>query len=425
MLMKLKNLLTAASIYILIAFLSLLLFSSVSFTSQPTQMFTIFDEVWQIVNDNFYDSQFNGVDWKAMRKRYEPLLNQTKSLEEVSIVINRMLSELKTSHTQFYTKLDPEYYQILDIFNQTDYFAEQIKEIFPNRNIEYTGIGISTKNINGKAFIEAVMDDSPAAKAGLKVGDKILSVDGKNYYSVKSFIDKFNQKVQISIQRQPDENSIETITVIPKKINPNIAFLEAMKASVEIIERDDKKIGYIHIWSYAGEQYQQLLSDEIRFGKLKEADGLILDLRDGWGGANPDYLNIFSTKVPVLTRISRDGEKSTLDSQWRKPVVMVVNNKTRSGKEILAYGFKRFGIGTVIGTKTSGAVVAGGPFFLSDGSLLYLAVSDILVDGERLEGKGVTPDIEVPFQLEYAQGQDPQKERAVEVLVAAIGTSKE
>jgi len=55
-----------------------------------------------------------------------------------------------------------------------------------------------------------------------------------------------------------------------------------MRTSIEIIKRDGRKISYVHIWSYAGEQYQQLLEEEIAFGKLKEADSLILDLRDGW-----------------------------------------------------------------------------------------------------------------------------------------------
>ena len=86
----------------------------------------------------------------------------------------------------------------------------------------------------------------------------------------------------------------------------------------------------------------------------------------------------------------------------------------------LAYGFQQYGIGAVIGTKTAGAVLGGRPFLLQDGSLLYLAVSNVFVNGERLEGKGVVPDIEVPFQLEYAQGKDPQKERAIEVLVKAM-----
>jgi carboxyl-terminal processing protease len=57
---------------------------------------------------------------------------------------------------------------------------------------------------------------------------------------------------------------------------------------------------------------------------------------------------------------------------------------------------------------------------MQDGSLLYLAVVDVLVNGERLEGKGVIPDIEVPFQLAYAQGADPQKQKAIEVLLQRL-----
>jgi len=77
-----------------------------------------------------------------------------------------------------------------------------------------------------------------------------------------------------------------------------------MRTSIEIIKRDGRKIGYVHIWSYA-EQYQQLLEEEIAFGKLKEADSLILDLRDGWGGASPNYLNILQKKVPIMTQVRR------------------------------------------------------------------------------------------------------------------------
>lgn len=66
----------------------------------------------------------------------------------------------------------------------------------------------------------------------------------------------------------------------------------------------------------------------------------------------------------------------------------------------------------VFDTKFNGS----SPFLLSDGHLLYLAVVDVLVDGERLEGKGVIPDIDVPFTLEYAEGKDPQLEKSLEVL---------
>ncbi|MBD2127031.1 S41 family peptidase [Microcoleus sp. ZQ-A2] len=380
---------------------------------------TTLNEVWQEVNDHFFDPNFNGVDWKAKREEYENRLKPAQSLEEASLVINQMLSELKTSHTHFYSKQEPAYYQLLGIFNRGS-FRKELQKIFPNGKLDYTGIGIFTRDINGKTFISGILEGTPAARTGLKVGDEVIAVDGKAYQPIQSFLDKAEQEVKVSIQESPDPKSRKDVTVIPKKLNPDTLFLEAMRQSIKIIERNSKKIGYVHIWSYAGDQYQQLLVEEIGYGKLKDTEGLILDLRDGWGGAEPNYLNIFNKQVPGLTQMSRDGVKRTIDLQWRKPVVMVVNNGSRSGKEILAYGFKKYGLGKLIGTKTAGAVVGGSPFLLEDGNLLYLAVVDVWVDGERLEGKGVIPDIEVPFPLEYAQGKDPQFNKAVDVLLEQL-----
>lgn len=393
-------------------------FLNVSFAQNAPYLAT-FNEVWQEVNDNFFDPNFNGVDWKAKREEYKTQAKQAQSFEEASVVINQMLSELNTSHTHFYTQLEPAYYQLLSIFNQGS-FKKELQKFFPSGKLEYTGIGLFTKEINGKTFISGILDKSPAAQVGLQVGDEILAVDSKPYQPIQSFVNKVDQEVKLSIQRTPDPSSRKELTVIPQKLNPDTLFVEAMRDSIKIIDRAGKKIGYVHIWSYAGDQYQQLLVDEIAFGKLKDADGLILDLRDGWGGAQPSYLNIFTKQVPLLTQIPRSGIKSTLDAQWRKPVVMVVNRGSRSGKEILAYGFKKYGIGTLIGTKTAGAVVGGRAFLLEDGNLLYLAVVDVLVDGERLEGKGVIPDIEVPFPLEYAQGKDPQVDKAVETILQQL-----
>ena len=426
--LRLSRFLTVFSLIALIILSPILLKNSLAKDSQYS---ATLNEVWQEVDENFFDPKFNGVDWKQKRQEYESRVKQAQSIEEASGVINQMLSELNTSHTRFYNKLEPAYYQLLGIFDSRG-FRKEINKVFPDGKIDYPGIGIFTKDINGKTFITAILDGSPAAKAGLKVGDAVMAVDGKPYQPIQSFSNKADQQVKLSIQRTADSKSPEEITVVPKNLDPNTLFLEAMRTSVKIIERgnavrtssgaesDRKKIGYVHIWSYAGDQYQQLLVNEIAYGKLSDADALILDLRDGWGGADPNYLNIFTEKVPVLTRIGRDGVKRELDFQWRKPVVMLVNNGSRSGKEILAYGFQKYKLGKVIGTKTAGAVVGGSPFLLKDGNLLYLAVIDVLVDGERLEGKGVIPDIEVPFPLEYAQGKDPQLEKAVEVLLEQL-----
>ncbi|XWK91243.1 MAG: S41 family peptidase [Phormidium sp.] len=382
-----------------------------------------FNAVWETVNNNFYDPKFNGVDWKAMQSKYAPQISKTQTTDEAAVIINQMLGELNTSHTRFYTKNEPAYYQILGIFapmNQE--LQKQLKNIFPSGKIEYSDIGIYTKNINNKTFINTILDGSPAAKAGLKIGDEIITADNELFHPIQSFAGKAGQKVTLKIQRQANANSQQEITVTPKMFDTTTMFLDAQIASTQIIERQGKKIGYVHIWSYAGDQYQQQLEDDLIYGRLKDADALVLDLRDGWGGAPMRGLNIFLAEPGFsLTNINRNGRRYTYYSHWKKPIVMLVNAGSRSAKEVIAYGFQQSQLGPVVGTKTAGAVVAGRPFLLADGTLLYVAVADVYVDqNQRLEGKGVTPDIVVPFPIEYAQGNDPQKERAISEALAKL-----
>jgi carboxyl-terminal processing protease len=384
----------------------------------------VFDQVWQTVNDNFYDPNFNGVDWKNIRQKYKPQITQAKSSEEVAAVINQMLSQLRTSHTHFYTQNEPAYYQLLGVFlPRSTELKKQFQKFFPTGKVEYTGIGVATKDINGKIFVSAIFDGSPAAKSDLKVGDQILSVDGKPYHPIQSFVGKAGQKVKLLIQRTVLSNSQQEIAIAPQILNAITMFLDAQQASIQLIEREGKKIGYVHIWANAADSNQQQLQDELIFGRLKDADGLVLDLRDGWGGGEIGYLNIFTAKSgPSVTSVPRDGKRYTYQYQWKKPVVMLVNDGSRSSKEILAFAFQQHRIGQVIGSKTTGAVVAGRPFIMEDGSLLYVAVANVFLnEKQRLEGKGVTPDISVPFSLEYAKGADPQKQRAIETVMKSEG----
>ena len=153
----------------------------------------------------------------------------------------------------------------------------------------------------------------------------------------------------------------------------------------------------------------------------KEADALIVDFRGGWGGCNPGFVTLFDPAAPDLVQTGRDGQKTVWSPTWRKPLAVLIDGGTRSGKEVVSRALQRHKRAILVGERTAGAVVAGQPHLLADGSLLFLAVHDVDVDGERLEGVGVKPDVQVPAGLEFAEGRDPQLERALEVLTASRG----
>jgi C-terminal processing protease CtpA/Prc len=376
----------------------------------------VFDEVARTVFEHFYDPTLYGLDWNAVTARYRPLAESATSRPERALVINRMLGELHASHTAYFEPSDPAYYDLLDVFSGA--LRQDVRRLFPDGEIAYWGIGMFTRRIDGQTFVSGALAGLPAHRAGLRVGDEILAADGRPYEPVGSFADKGGVPVVLAIRRTRD-GPVRELTVVPERIRPGRAYLTAMAESARIIERNGRRIGYIHVWSYAGSQYQALLERELHTGTFKDADALVWDLRDGWGGAQPHYLDVFTGRGPVVELKDRSGKQMLQNVKWRRPVAMLINGGTRSGKEILAYGFKKYGVGELIGTKTTGAVLAARAFVLSDGSLLEVAVNDVAVDGERLEGVGVRPTVEVPFRLPYAQGADPQLERAVAMLAVA------
>jgi C-terminal processing protease CtpA/Prc len=376
----------------------------------------VFDEAWRLVRDNFYDEKMKGLDWKKVGDRHRENYATAKTSEERSAAINNLLDELKSSHMIHLTPDKPAYFELVDIFRYG--LRDEIRRHLSYGTISYPGIGIITRKINGKVFTLGVLTGLPADKAGLKTGDEILTVDGKPFAPIASFRGKLGQKVEISIRRKENGTPIN-ITVIPETIKPGDAFETAMRDGARIIEANGKRIGYIHVWSYAGHRYQEILQTELAQGRLKDADALIWDLRDGWGGARGRFLDIFNPRAPDITMKVRGEPLDYASFRWRKPAAALINKGTRSGKEVLAYGFKKYGYGDLIGTRTAGALLAGRGYLLSDGTFLMIAVADVKIDGDRLEAKGLEPTIEVPFDFRYSAGRDPQLDKAVEILSSA------
>jgi carboxyl-terminal processing protease len=376
----------------------------------------LLDEVWRQVRDSFYDSKLHGLDWQAVVDEHRPDYVAATSDAERSASINAMLGKLRASHTRHYTKDEPAYFQLLEIFSYP--LRDGIKRMFGYSKPTYPGIGIFTKELDERMFVSGVIAGLAGSKAGLLVGDEIVNVDNKPFEPIGSFRGKVGQPVSVEIRRHKD-GPTRRVIVIPEVIEPGEAFNSSITQGARIIERNGRRIGHVPILSYADGDYQETLVDLLSTGKLKDADAVIWDLRDGWGGARPSYLDVFVPQGAAMTLTERSGEVERVNFRWRKPVAMVINQGSRSGKEVLAHAFKEYNLGPVVGETTAGALLAGRAFLLADDSLLVVAVNDVKVNEVRVEGVGVSPTVNVPFDIRYAAGRDPQIDKAVELLSGA------
>ncbi|MBM3237478.1 peptidase S41 [Candidatus Poribacteria bacterium] len=369
----------------------------------------VFDEVVELVNTKFCDANFNGVNWMEISQQYRKKIATVEDKRACYDLINEMLATLKVSHTHLYSQDDPWYYIFKSVFTRVVDYSDRI---------EYPQIGIFTQKIGEDYFILAILEGSPADKAGLKRGDWIISVDGEPFFPVNSFRGK--EKVTLLIQRQKEQAPIQ-IQVTPEEMDAQEAFALACMKSIKVIPIDNKKIGYIHIWGGIIED----ITDAFERGlvQLNQAgcQGLILDIRDGIGGHSYQYFDpLQRSNFPFVKLIDRSGKERLGVPRWEKPIVLLINDGVRSGKEIFAYAMKKSKRATLVGSNTAGEVAGGAGFPLSDGSLLYLAIGRTLIDGETLEGKGVPPDVFVESPLEYSAGEDLPLEKAISLLLKQL-----
>ena len=332
----------------------------------------------------------------------------------VDAAIGTILASLKASHTGRFKPDTIDYFELADIFHRA--IRNDIRRLFPpDGEVGYPGIGMIATPGNGRWFVSDVYDGSPAARAGIQVGDEIAAVDGAPYHEITSFHGKVGRTVDVQLRHRPDAEPV-TVKVRVELLKPLPMFEQAIADSATLIERDGRKIGYIHLWTLAAPGSMSAIAEALAAGPLKDADGLVLDLRGRWGGGSSDAAELFLGDTPSFRLIPRGGEDILANVRWRRPLVAIIDEGTRSGLEVFAYALKANGI-PLVGTRTAGALLAGSAYLLPDDSLLELAVSDAVIgDGVRLEGNGVVPDVPVPFSLPYAAGHDPQREAAIEEM---------
>ncbi len=277
--------------------------------------------VWDLVNEQFYRADFNGVDWPATREQYLPKAAAATSPEELAPLVNDMLGLLRTSHTNYYTTADPEYYFLFGIFSSGPLQVEADRR-FPGGQVQFDSLGLLTRQVAGKWFITGVLDGSPAAAAGLHRGNELVSLNGEPFRPVAPLQGLAAQgaRVELEVQSTPDISSRRKVELQPYTLFPASGMLEAMEQSMRVIDHQGKRVAYVHVWSYAGEQYHERLVAELTEGSFQDADALVLDIRDGWGGASPEYLNLFNQNIPHLTGTNRENQEIYFETQWSKQV---------------------------------------------------------------------------------------------------------
>ena len=364
------------------------------------------DEVVAFVRTRFYDAE-RGEAWATKHQDYADAATSAEDFERRT---TEALAELRASHTAYLPRGSEGHAALSAIFQRYLKLAR----------VESPSIGADIQRTPEGFFLRHVFAGGPAAKAGLVRGDRLVAVEGRPFVSLAALAPRVGKPTRLTVERTRGGEPL-VLTVTPRRVNPKTEWLESQQASSRVVERDGRRVAYQQLYSCAGPEHQEKLEEGLQ-GDFAQADALVIDFRDGWGGCDPRFLNLFDRAVPVFTGIRRDGSRNTWTPTWRKPVVLLVNGNSRSGKELVAHAMKRHGLATLVGERTAGAVLAGTPLRLSNGDLLYLAVEDIEVDGTRLEGLGVPVDVEVADTLPFAAGKDAQLDKALEVAAKAAAT---
>jgi carboxyl-terminal processing protease len=367
-----------------------------------------FDKIWRTTRDNFYDAGMKGLDWKQIGERYRERALSAKTPSEFQAVIDQMLGELHASHNGYFTDNDLEFYLLQSLF-QNDL-----------RGIQVDHIGVTGVREPSGFLVKAIMEGGPAANAGVKVGDRIVSANGAPFTTVGSFRGRGGQTSTLSVKRQ-NQGKLQ-LDVTPVKENPQRAFLNATNRSVHIIERSGKRLGYIHLWTMTNDLFKEAL-DNALLTRLANTDGLILDLRDGFGGHPNGFTDILFRPDVEWGQTGHNGRRSTNHTGYSKPMVLLINEGTRSAKEWFSYQIKKASRGLLVGKTTAGAFLGAGGFQMGSDGYLELPIVDLTVDGKRLEGVGVSPDVIVEAEDTYGPN-DGQLRRSEELLLDRLKRGK-
>lgn len=325
-----------------------------------------------------------------------------------------MFENLKDPYTAYYTK-------------------DEFDKLMESVNGKYAGIGVAVQ-ASDEGYIKAisVFDQSPAKKAGIEVGDYITKVDGESYSAdqleeaVSKIRGNIGEKVKITVLRKNNKDKAEE-----KEIEVERADVKVDTVDSKVVEKDDKKIGYIKIKEFEDVTKEEF-AKELKSLKDQNVDGIVMDLRNNPGGSLDVCLAIADTFLDegiIVSTVDKKGKEIVENSDKemdKTPMTVLINENSASASEILAGAFKDRGRAKIIGKTSFGKGIVQKLFPLEDGSGVKITISEYFTPNKtKIHKIGVKPDIEVENNndniLDIEQlDQDDQFNKAMDTLLDEI-----
>jgi len=364
----------------------------------------MFDEAWAGLEENYYDGDFHGTDWKKMHDRYAVYVPYLTNRADLRLLMNDLLGELNSSHQGF-----------------SSTGAEETK------TLRYRTMETGVEFDNDDPYkVKSLLKTSATYRAGvdIRAGDRLKAVNGvmvdekqdRNYYFTKPSIEK---EMELTFDRQGKTIDVK---LHPEQSGDLVGNLydDWIENNRKIVtEKSKGRIAYAYMKNMGADALQTFMEDMV--DEAYKKDALILDLRYNTGGNVHDPVLQFLSQKPYLQWQYRGGQKTQQPNfaPSAKPIILLVNEQTLSDGEMTATGFKALKLGKIIGTETYRWIIFTSGKGLVDGSFYRIpAWGCFTLDGKDIEKTGVAPDINIKTTFtDRLEGKDPQLDRAIEEVM--------
>lgn len=371
----------------------------------------MFQESWRQMRDFFYDPNMHGVDWKALKTQYEPLVEHINHRADLSYIVGEMISELSAGHCYVGGGELPK--------------VERLPLGLLGSELEKdgsSGFFKITKILKGENWNKTLRSPLTEIGVNVKPGDYIIAVDGKltnkmaNIY--EGLVNKANTQVKLRVNSQPKEMDSREVVVVPISDEQPLYYYNWVQGNIKkVSDATGGKIGYVHIPDMLPTGLNEFVK---HFYPQLGKKGLIIDVRgNGGGNVSPQIIERLNRSLAMMKVARNTTPYPDPLATIYGPKVCLINEFSASDGDLFPYRFKKNNMGKLIGKRTWGGVIGirGSLPLLDGGYLMKPEFATYGADGKDwiIENQGVEPDIFVdndPAE-EYA-GNDQQLQRAIE-----------